>query len=238
MKFKFLKVISASLILIPSLGHASIILLGGSAETNSDDTNTSNHILELGPDQQSSSSSRKSWHWGNSINNSDVVFSFLTDDFGTVTIEGSASSKGSVTHGSVSGWAKLLANIELTNGYNYDYTVGGSSDGHGRITSTSTFGTGFLDLGFSTNSGKGAYISPDVTTSGFLEAGLYDLTADASSYSAVSFLNGGQSAKSEAHFSLVFTPNASVAAVPEPSTLAIFALGIMGLASRRFKKQA
>lgn len=29
----------------------------------------------------------------------------------------------------------------------------------------------------------------------------------------------------------------SVASVPEPSTLAIFALGIMGLASRRFKKQ-
>ncbi len=26
--------------------------------------------------------------------------------------------------------------------------------------------------------------------------------------------------------------------VPEPSTLAIFALGLMGLASRRFKKQA
>ena len=26
--------------------------------------------------------------------------------------------------------------------------------------------------------------------------------------------------------------------VPEPSTLAIFALGIMGLAARRFKKQA
>ena len=29
----------------------------------------------------------------------------------------------------------------------------------------------------------------------------------------------------------------SAASVPEPSTLAIFALGIMGLASRRFKKQ-
>jgi hypothetical protein len=27
------------------------------------------------------------------------------------------------------------------------------------------------------------------------------------------------------------------AEVPEPSTLAIFALGLMGLASRRFKKQ-
>ena len=32
--------------------------------------------------------------------------------------------------------------------------------------------------------------------------------------------------------------NQSVAPVPEPSTLAIFALGMMGLASRRFKKQS
>ena len=31
--------------------------------------------------------------------------------------------------------------------------------------------------------------------------------------------------------------SATVASVPEPSTLAIFALGMMGLASRRFKKQ-
>jgi hypothetical protein len=31
---------------------------------------------------------------------------------------------------------------------------------------------------------------------------------------------------------------AAAAAVPEPTTLAIFALGFLGLASRRFKKQA
>ncbi|MCJ8294224.1 MAG: PEP-CTERM sorting domain-containing protein [Colwellia sp.] len=35
----------------------------------------------------------------------------------------------------------------------------------------------------------------------------------------------------------VINPNFSVEQVPEPSTLAIFALGIMGLFSRRFKKQ-
>ncbi len=34
------------------------------------------------------------------------------------------------------------------------------------------------------------------------------------------------------------TPNSGSTSVPEPSTLAIFALGIMGLASRRFKKKA
>ena len=32
--------------------------------------------------------------------------------------------------------------------------------------------------------------------------------------------------------------NPNVSKVPEPSTLAIFALGMIGLASRRFKKQS
>lgn len=35
----------------------------------------------------------------------------------------------------------------------------------------------------------------------------------------------------------IYNANASATSVPEPSTLAIFALGLMGLASRRFKKQ-
>jgi len=38
-------------------------------------------------------------------------------------------------------------------------------------------------------------------------------------------------------YSIWFDGADSARAVPEPSTLAIFALGIMGLASRRFKKQ-
>ena len=37
-------------------------------------------------------------------------------------------------------------------------------------------------------------------------------------------------------FNIDTTP--AVNAVPEPSTLAIFALGMIGLASRRFKKQS
>jgi hypothetical protein len=44
--------------------------------------------------------------------------------------------------------------------------------------------------------------------------------------------NSGQTSWGQA-----FTIDA-ITAVPEPSTLAIFALGIMGLASRRFKKQS
>jgi hypothetical protein len=38
--------------------------------------------------------------------------------------------------------------------------------------------------------------------------------------------------------SILSVDGGAATAVPEPSTLAIFALGIMGLASRRFKKQS
>ncbi|ARD45442.1 hypothetical protein A3Q33_14785 [Colwellia sp. PAMC 21821] len=39
-------------------------------------------------------------------------------------------------------------------------------------------------------------------------------------------------------YRISFSDGATLTSVPEPSTLAIFALGIMGLASRRFKKQS
>jgi hypothetical protein len=39
------------------------------------------------------------------------------------------------------------------------------------------------------------------------------------------------------HLAIGFRIDATAASVPEPSTLAIFALGMIGLASRRFKKQ-
>jgi len=53
----------------------------------------------------------------------------------------------------------------------------------------------------------------------------------APSFITTSLLAGGSAAES-------FLVRGQVSDVPEPSTLAIFALGIIGLASRRFKKQS
>jgi hypothetical protein len=46
------------------------------------------------------------------------------------------------------------------------------------------------------------------------------------------------SAPTDGMFALMDDLTVSASSVPEPSTLAIFALGIIGLASRRFKKQS
>jgi len=51
--------------------------------------------------------------------------------------------------------------------------------------------------------------------------------------SGAAFTSGGTSTFKYYHDTFV-----DVAAVPEPTTLAIFALGVMGLAARRFKKQS
>jgi len=57
------------------------------------------------------------------------------------------------------------------------------------------------------------------------------------SVNATQWQNGGAGARISSQPELAFRINGNSTEVPEPSTLAIFALGIMGLASRRFKKQ-
>ena len=63
----------------------------------------------------------------------------------------------------------------------------------------------------------------------------HNTTATSLTVKFASSLNQGPSDEWWAVDNVVITDNVSV---PEPSTLAIFALGIMGLASRRMKKQA
>lgn len=54
---------------------------------------------------------------------------------------------------------------------------------------------------------------------------------------SATFANGDEAGTYERTFRTT-SDSTSVAQVPEPTTLAIFVLGIMGLAARRFKKQA
>jgi len=54
---------------------------------------------------------------------------------------------------------------------------------------------------------------------------------------ATQWQNSGSGSKYASQPELAFRINGIPTDVPEPSTLAIFALGIMGLASRRYKKQ-
>lgn len=92
----------------------------------------------------------------------------------------------------------------------------------------------------------------DITLSGFTEtlmAGTYwigiqhnttsnyaTVAMSGTSVNATQWQNGGAGARISSQPELAFRINGNSTEVPEPSTLAIFALGIMGLASRRFKK--
>jgi hypothetical protein len=239
MKSKFIKAIAASLLLISSYSHGAVILLDGSATASSTGSSTISQTLAMPPAQHATSTASDGWMFGSGTNNSDAEFSFFEDAFGVVTIAGSVTSNSGGTAVTVSGWANLLANLELTSEYNYDYSASGTSYGRGDGTSTMSFGASFLQAGSSTA------LAP--SSSGLLSIGLYDLTADAESYSSIGFLRGSNNANASAAFSLILTPTGSVVSVastalvvsvPEPSTLAIFALGLMGLASRRLKKQS
>jgi len=65
-----------------------------------------------------------------------------------------------------------------------------------------------------------------ILLSGMMSQPLYAEEVQALGYSCITFSG------------LSNTPCPAVVEVPEPSTLAIFALGVMGLALRRFKKQS
>jgi len=74
--------------------------------------------------------------------------------------------------------------------------------------------------------------SYNTVTSGFNWADFYGFKSDTDVIGSVIFRNAGHMVLDDVQFI-----SADIAQVPEPSTLAIFALGIMGLASRRLNKQ-
>lgn len=98
-----------------------------------------------------------------------------------------------------------------------------------------TYSGGLFDLfsfNFTQYSGDVLYSN----TYGPVSLGIGSHTVNALSQSWVAFSPSGNGS-SDFNFLTIDNISAAASAVPEPSTLAIFALGIMGLASRRFKKQ-
>jgi hypothetical protein len=95
------------------------------------------------------------------------------------------------------------------------------------------YGTQFLGTGSKTQ------LAAD--SNGLLGIGVYDILADVYTEVRSSPGNGITISNADLTFNLKLTPTTAAgktAEVPEPSTIAIFAIGLMGLASRRFKKQA
>ncbi|MFT6992556.1 MAG: hypothetical protein ACJASL_004556 [Paraglaciecola sp.] len=99
------------------------------------------------------------------------------------------------------------------------------------------------DFLLQSNSITGFFITGDISN-GSLAYSDGSMTVNDSYMEIRSGLRGGISFAGGNHFAgTVYTPRTwngtiNYTNVPEPSTLAIFALGLMGLASRRFKKQS
>ena len=120
----------------------------------------------------------------------------------------------------------------------------------------SILGTTFSAFSTETNSNSGlAYVPNDYITFTFANSillnsnSLYGFEWDSNSKGFTTWANhnsnysGGEAFSSYNGSNLIFRDvdrifHADLTAVPEPSTLAIFALGMIGLASRRFKKQS
>lgn len=114
------------------------------------------------------------------------------------------------------------------NGYSMGFTAVG--DGINQTTAdTSAFVNGNMGLSIHTNYDNGSHTN----TSGPSQSSSIVPTRFGSGYRMGSVTMGNSSSEYDFAF---FVEN--VNEVPEPSTLAIFALGMIGLASRRFKKQS
>jgi len=199
MKFNFLKVASAVLILtVSSLANATLILEGGTGSTGA----------------------------GNIILNGGGT---------TVDVAHNAYFNGATTPASDWVWDLANSNGEA-NPLNFTFSF--SLTGFDALTAELTGLWGVDNVGSVFLNGNLLSSLPNVVTNNFNV--LHDLSAGPGSSFFVAGLNvlsfdvenrGGPGA-----FRASVKVTAEAEPVPEPSTLAIFALGIIGLASRRFKK--
>jgi hypothetical protein len=237
MKFKVLKVISICVILISTYSHGSVILLSGYTEAISNDTITDTKQLDITTTNHASTyvSVPGSRPWYNGKSYADAYFSWTEDIFGVITIEGRVYTRSNATAVSLDGYTSLYANIQLTTEYNYEYStnvVTSIGTQGSNIQYENDYGTQFLGTGSKTQ------LAAD--SNGLLGIGVYDILADVYTEVRSSPGNGITISNADLTFNLKLTPTTAAgktAEVPEPSTIAIFALGLMGLASRRFQKQ-
>ncbi|AOW77323.1 hypothetical protein A3Q34_10915 [Colwellia sp. PAMC 20917] len=198
MKFKFLKIaIAALVVLSTTVTHANLIVDGG---------------FEFGQATGTASTSSGYGAWSTI---SGQTYLLGMPYAGMSTLEGLNAMH--VGNGYGFGYVEQSFATNIGSLYELTYSMIGWSGGAGRV-SAHLYNTGTTDLitGLSTGGGwvTGSFT---FTASNTLTTLKLQNVSGASTVDDVSLIS---------------------VAVPEPSTIAIFALGMIGLVSRRFKKQA
>ena len=154
----------------------------------------------------------------------DYLFLVVENAFNTEDGAGWLPESNIEQYGSINGGTSFL----LGDWYGWQYRGGPEFD----------YDTRDLVFGLTSSSMSTFNIGDEFTWSGMMtfstDGNVFRLADNVNDFTTTSYLandNGRHSLTSET------TINLASVDVPEPSTLAIFALGIMGLAARRFKKQ-
>jgi len=167
---------------------------------------------------------------------------YFTQDTGPLTEGGRSThaNNSTLTHADVSEGAYTLQegtysiSFAAGNFNNWvfptmDILFAGMNTSEATASSTPTVGSGHWELWSFTW---------DVDAGNANIGNMLSFSARTTSSGNVSFDGVGAMSDLGNGFLVDYSNGAASTAVPEPSTLAIFALGIMGLAARRFKKQA
>jgi hypothetical protein len=140
------------------------------------------------------------------------------------------------------GKAYVIDFVELFNTHNAHYNDRGTGDF--RILASNSVTDLGGNLGYDLTTDEVTLIDSTLiaeTNGGFLAAQSFSVT-NSTGYRYIQFNADTVAAGGAPHASNVYGLNeirvSAVSTVPEPSTLAIFALGMIGLASRRFKKKS
>jgi hypothetical protein len=242
MKFKFLKLASAAIILsVCSLANAGIIYSSSAVSSDLRNISSTGTEVFLGDDQVSSDIAI-----GFDFNFYDILQNSINaSSNGFIYLGGSASSSGCCSGGtipsndSVNGIVAGFWN-DLNGGNLYYQTMG--------VAGSQEFVFGFYNAPHFGSGGSNTFeiILHEMSNNIEIQFGA---VMGNGSYSTVGIENydgseGHQHFRSNNSAEILALSNtavlytASSTSVPEPTTLAIFALGLIGLASRRFKKQS
>ena len=228
MKFKFLKTALVSTVLVvSSFANAGLIIASGDSNIN-DSLNTQFfNSLFGGQEVIGRNGSLNTWatnNWGAFATSTATSYTTTSSISSSLSADWVILGSGSTITASEFSFLDSFVN----DGGNL--WVVGEASGYTAINAVATSVLNHFNTGMNISEAT-VYATGTASSEAILLGGGPSFKVNWASY-----ITGGTALYSDNNGAIISSFNTT--SVPEPSTLAIFALGIMGLAARRFKKQA